>query len=186
MPSGVYKKTKEHLAKIKKTGFQKGHPTFISKETYIKIGEATSKRQRGKKPPKGAGFKKGHGRFRSDESYKNASEKISKSLLGKPQFHQRGEKNNMWKGGITPINTAIRQSLEMKNWRRKVFERDSFICQICFEVGGKLNADHIKPFSLFPELRFELSNGRTLCLECHKKTDTYLQKAKKSRLYSIY
>ena len=38
----------------------------------------------------------------------------------------------------------------------------------CGQVGGYLEADHIKPFSLYPELRFELSNGRTYCKPCHK------------------
>ena len=35
--------------------------------------------------------------------------------------------------------------------------------------GSKLNADHIKPFSLYPELRLIVENGRTLCVDCHKK-----------------
>jgi 5-methylcytosine-specific restriction endonuclease McrA len=58
-------------------------------------------------------------------------------------------------------------------WRNNVFERDNFTCQDCDQIGGYLNADHIKPFAFYPELRFELSNGRTLCHDCHKKTDTY-------------
>ena len=44
---------------------------------------------------------------------------------------RRGEKNNMWKGGITPINTKIRTSLEYKLWRTAVFERDHYTCKVC-------------------------------------------------------
>lgn len=89
-----------------------------------------------------------------------------------------GSKNPAWKGGITTKNQRIRASREYEKWRIAVFQRDNYTCQICKLRNGNgktiyLNADHIKPFSLFPDLRFELSNGRTLCLECHKKTDTY-------------
>jgi 5-methylcytosine-specific restriction endonuclease McrA len=81
-------------------------------------------------------------------------------------------KHNNYKGGITPINAAIRGSLEYKLWRRAILERDKYTCIWCGNTNN-LQADHIKPFSLFPELRFALDNGRTLCKECHIKTDTY-------------
>lgn len=84
-----------------------------------------------------------------------------------------GESNPAWRGGISTENHRIRNSMKMKNWRKEVFERDNYTCQICFARGGELNADHIKPFAFFPELRFELSNGRTLCVQCHRKTDTF-------------
>ena len=68
----------------------------------------------------------------------------------------------------------IRESLDYRLWRESVFKRDNYTCQECGERGGKLNADHIKSFAEYPESRFEVSNGRTLCEECHKKTDTFL------------
>lgn len=68
------------------------------------------------------------------------------------------------------LDRLARYSPEAKVWRKAVFERDNFTCQICFAKGNYIEADHIKPFAYFPELRFELSNGRTLCRECHDKT----------------
>lgn len=60
-----------------------------------------------------------------------------------------------------------------REWRLAVFERDNYTCVFCGKRGGKLQADHIKPFKEFPELRYELSNGRTLCVKCHRKTESY-------------
>jgi len=74
-----------------------------------------------------------------------------------------------WKGGITPQNARIRHSAEYRTWRNSVFKRDNFTCQKCYRVGGKMQAHHIKSFSLHPALRFELSNGITYCVKCHKK-----------------
>lgn len=68
----------------------------------------------------------------------------------------------------------------------KVFERDNYICQKCNKKGGRLVADHIKPFALYPELRFELSNGRTICKECDLKLDTYGGRTNKNRVYSQF
>lgn len=84
-----------------------------------------------------------------------------------------GEKHWNWKGGITPTDKIQRNSLEYKLWRTSVFERDDYTCQLCHKRGGNLNADHIKRFCDHPELRFDINNGRTLCVECHRKTDTY-------------
>lgn len=104
---------------------------------------------------------------------KEVRDKMSKAKLGKPAPWRQGNKCHFWKGGVTPINRAIRMSLEYKLWRQAVFERDKFTCLFCGKLRGRIEADHIKPFSLFPELRFAIDNGRTLCRECHHKTDTY-------------
>ena len=81
-------------------------------------------------------------------------------------------KENRVKNGFTKhqIDRCIRYSKEAKEWRKAVFERDNYTCQYCKVRGGYLEADHIKPFAFFPELRFVLSNGRTLCRKCHNKT----------------
>lgn len=57
-------------------------------------------------------------------------------------------------------------------WRKLIFERDGYKCVKCGS-GGRLQADHIKPYKAYPSLRHVLSNGRTLCIPCHKKTPTY-------------
>jgi ribosomal protein L33 len=85
----------------------------------------------------------------------------------------RGERAGQWKGGVTPANVLIRTSCEMRAWRKAVFTRDNYTCQRCGarSAPGKpvaLRAHHIKLFSTHIELRFEVSNGLTLCYPCHR------------------
>lgn len=83
-----------------------------------------------------------------------------------------------WAGGKSTENELLRHSLEYRQWRAAIFERDDYTCQFCGERGGELNADHIKQFAYYPELRFDIDNGRTLCVPCHKTTPTYQFKRK--------
>ena len=89
-------------------------------------------------------------------------------MKGKVNLKIRGINNHNWKGGITPINKKIRESLEYEEWRTKVFERDLYTCQSCGEIGGYLQADHIKRFAEYPDLRLNIDNGQTLCIKCHR------------------
>lgn len=107
----------------------------------------------------------------------------TKKIIGKHSSRPRpdiaGAKSPMWKGGITPINKAIRASREYKLWQIAVFKRDNKTCVFCGYKSSNNEADHIKPFSDYPELRFAIDNGRTLCKPCHRKTDTYGRRMKK-------
>lgn len=111
---------------------------------------------------------------------KETLEKRSKALKGKIPWNKgkkwpekSGKNAPGWKGGVSTENEILRHSLEYRLWRKAVFERDNYTCIWCRQRGGILNADHIKPFAYFPELRFAIDNGRTLCIDCHKKTYTY-------------
>lgn len=117
------------------------------------------------------------GIVRSAENRKRISQTLKKKGIKPPRPPReklcRGERHRWWKGGVTPINEAIRKSLEYRLWRKAVFARDSYTCIWCGKKDKSIQADHIKPFALYPELRFAIDNGRTLCHECHKTTDTY-------------
>lgn len=89
------------------------------------------------------------------------------------KWHKKGSESLMWKGGLTSEKNNIYNSKEYKQWRELVFKRDRWTCQICNKNKIPIEADHIKPFAIFPELRFDISNGRTLCESCHRETETY-------------
>lgn len=124
--------------------------------------------------------------------------------LGKKQpihaIAKRSGKNHpCWKGGITPVNTKIRCLDEYRIWRNSVYQRDNYTCQDC-GAKGNLNADHIIPFAIIVrdnnvqscedarkcEKLWDTNNGRTLCVDCHKKTPTFGILATKQTLQVNY
>lgn len=108
----------------------------------------------------------------------------SKQCMAK--YNLSGEKHWNFKNWATPLAQRIRTSAKYYEWRNAVYKRDNYTCQECKQGGVFLNADHIKPFSIFPKLRFEISNGRTLCRECHQKTDSWGSKMNvMARKYTI-
>jgi len=80
-----------------------------------------------------------------------------------------GENHYNWQGGITPQSNKDRNSIKYKEWRLVVFTRDKYTCQCCGKTGGYLNAHHIFCFSDYPQLRFVVENGISLCKSCHSQ-----------------
>ena len=79
----------------------------------------------------------------------------------------RGEKHPAWNHSLTIESRTITHSISgMKTWRKNVLNRDSNICQACGSCED-LTAHHIDAFKSHPEKRLSLSNGITLCQDCH-------------------
>lgn len=141
-------------------------------------------------------------------------ERIGLSKLGvkRPEWvckqmslSRKGEKSPRWRGGITSLYYKIRKLYETKEWRDKVFKRDNYACAFCGDHGYKgrgqavpLHVDHIKPFAVILkennittvedakkcQILWDTNNGRTLCVPCHRETDTYGNKTRMQLNYS--
>lgn len=90
-------------------------------------------------------------------------------LLEKLEIFEFVEKGYIIKRFWMGNEDRNRESKEYKFWRSSVFERDNYTCKACNERGNKLNAHHIKSWADYKEERFNIDNGITLCVECHKK-----------------
>ena len=149
------------------------------------------------------GLEKGRGWNKGIAPSEKTKEKLRKLNLGKKHSKETkkklskmfsGKNHYNWKGGITALNMIIRRCFEYRQWRSDVFMRDIFTCVVCGDnKGGNLNADHYPiPFSVILkknninsleeackcERLWDINNGRTLCEDCHKKTETYGNKIK--------
>lgn len=117
---------------------------------------------------------------------KKLSEKQREKITGKNHWRYGKGKN------INELKARIRLLAEYKEWRLCVYKRDKFTCQICNKTNVRLECHHIKSFSsilnrnnihtitgaIYCSELWEISNGKTLCKQCHKKTDSYGKKYK--------
>lgn len=121
--------------------------------------------------------------------------------LGSFNFRRQKKENHPnWKGGITPLKKLIRGLVEYKEWRMEIFVRDGFRCAICgLGKSGQMNVDHypnsfayilsensIKSLdeAKHCEELWDISNGRTLCISCHKATSNYLYNSRRKIVYA--
>lgn len=72
-----------------------------------------------------------------------------------------------------------------RDWNVACLARDNDTCQHCLVTKGELekknkkrglHVHHIKPWEDYPQLRFEVSNGITLCWICHRKAEEKIKK----------
>jgi len=175
MPSGIYVGNKG------RTPWNKG-----LKGAYVTSDETKAKlraKRQGKKPTLGMTFgeetRRKHsetakhmglvppshkGVVRSPEVRQRMSEAQKKRAQGEDR---KGEKAGNWRGGIAPKNRKIRYSTPHRSWVHLVLARDSKKCRNCGVSDVPLQVHHIKEFSKYPEFRFDINNGLTLCKPCH-------------------
>lgn len=162
---------------------REGHGKYCSRDCYYKHRKPQGFAVKEKREE----LKKKKVWAKTEDQKKKISESRIKNKLA------RGDRNLNWQGGKTKLSNGIRNIYLYKKWRKDVYTRDGFACVECGQIGTgrNLEADHIEPLSLLIK-RFKITtvedaietnklwnteNGRTLCVDCHKKTDSYGWKA---------
>lgn len=83
-----------------------------------------------------------------------------------------GKNNPVWKGGKEFRKESEKKHLcsKYKSWMLSVKERDNWKCKISNkDCKGRLESHHILSWKDFPELRYEINNGITLCHAHHPR-----------------
>lgn len=95
------------------------------------------------------------------KNYKSQKCSRHKGLVGKdnPKWIEDRSKLAVFFNGEEYRNSSM-----SRDWAMKVKNRDLWKCKIGdFSCEGKVVAHHILPWLKFPELRYEVNNGITLC-----------------------
>lgn len=168
--------------------WNKGKTGYLSIEARHKMGRKGIKRQ----PLSETTKKRLSDVKRGIPKTQDTKDKIKKALLGRRAPHREGENCNWWKGGFSPVIHLLRKCFKYRQWVSDIFYRDDFTCQSCKTKGGELNAHHLKSFSLIIrenliktveqgiecEELWNINNGETLCVRCHRQTDNFGSKSK--------
>ena len=98
-----------------------------------------------------------------------------------------GEKHPRWIADRTKVVKNNRSKYEYENdgayrvWMIQVKNRDHWKCKIADKnCNGRLEAHHILNWIDFPELRYEINNGITLCHAHHPRG-----RAKEQKMVSV-
>jgi 5-methylcytosine-specific restriction endonuclease McrA len=78
----------------------------------------------------------------------------------------KGENTYNWKPETADLKRQ-RTTSRMKKWKKFIKERDEATCVKCNEVKTIMHSHHIHSYKLYPELRYDIYNGVTLCPDCH-------------------
>lgn len=91
---------------------------------------------------------------------------------GKKRPHISGEKSHWWIKDRTKIKISdkFKEDANYKIWRKEVYAKDSWKCKIFnSDCKGRIEAHHILNWKDYPELRYEINNGITLCHAHHPR-----------------
>lgn len=144
-------------------GFSKGHTPWSKCKRGVRYSPSTEFKKG--LIPWNKGFKTG---IKHAKQFKKGLVPWNKGLKG----FMGGEVHWNWRGGAGSLRKKLHETFEYRQWRKAVLKRDNHTCQICGSTQN-IEADHIKRWKEYPELRHELSNGRALCRPCHTQTPTY-------------
>jgi 5-methylcytosine-specific restriction endonuclease McrA len=122
-------------------------------------------------------FEQGHADLVPPEKRGHSEETRQKISLTQRAKCLQGPEHFNWRGGLRSERKQAMAKHQYRDWRGSVFAKDNWTCKICNVRGGYLEADHIKPWCLFPDLRYSVDNGRTVCRPCHVRLDTHGHKA---------
>ena len=84
---------------------------------------------------------------------------------------KKGEKHPLWKKDRNTLQKQDRRNdSAYREWRKNVYQRDSYLCKINNQdCSGRLEAHHILEWKEYPELRYNINNGITLCKHHHPR-----------------